>query len=203
MLWAARTLPFGYPKAMNAPNMQVTELLHAWHGGDLAARDRLVPLVYGDLHRLARAQLARERGGHTLQPTALIHEAYLRLMGHQALDWQGRTHFFALAATTMRRILVSHARKHRSAKRGLGGVAVTLCEDHAVAEARDVDLLALDAALVELETIDARQCRVVELRYFGGLTIEETADALGISPATVKVDWSLARAWLFRELSGR
>ena len=181
----------------------VTELLHAWHGGDLAARDRLVPLVYDDLHRLARGHLARERGGHTLQPTALIHEAYLRLMGHQGLDWQGRTHFFALAATTMRRILVSHARKHRSAKRGRGGVSVTLCEDHAVAEARDVDLLALDAALTKLETIDARQCRVVELRYFGGLTIEETAAELGISPATVKLDWSLARAWLFRELSGR
>jgi len=181
----------------------VTELLHAWHAGDLAARDRLVPLVYDDLHRLARGHLARERGGHTLQPTALIHEVYLRLMGHQDLDWQGRTHFFSLAATTMRRILVSHARKHRSAKRGRGGVAVTLCEDHAIAEARDVDLLALDAALTKLETIDARQCRVVELRYFGGLTIEETAAELGVSPATVKLDWSLARAWLFRELSGR
>jgi RNA polymerase sigma factor (TIGR02999 family) len=180
----------------------VTELLHSWHGGDEAARDRLVPLVYDELHRLARAQFARERRDHTLQPTALVHEAYLRLMDHQALDWKGRTHFFALASTTMRRILISHARRHRSAKRGQGGVAVTLCEEHAVAEARGVDLIALDAALAGLERLDPRQCRVVELRYFGGLTIEETAGALGISPATAKLDWSLARAWLFRELSG-
>ncbi len=185
---------------MNAP---VTELLLSWHGGDEAARDRLVPLVYDQLHRLARAQFARERSGHTLQPTALVHETYLRLMGHRGLHWQGRTHFFALAATTMRRILVSHARRHRAAKRGMGGVAVTLSEDHAVAEARDVDLLALDAALTELHKLDPRQCRVVELRYFGGLTIEETAEALRISPATVKLDWSLARAWLFRVLAGR
>jgi len=181
----------------------VTELLRAWHGGDEAARDRLVPLVYGELQRLARAQFGRERDGHTLQPTALVHEAWLRLMGHQDMAWQGRTHFFALAATTMRRILISHARRHRAAKRGQGGVAVTLCEDHAVAKPRDVDLLALDAALTALGMIDSRQCRVVELRYFGGLTIEETAVALGVSPATVKLDWSLARAWLFRELEGR
>lgn len=179
----------------------VTELLAAWHAGSESARDRLVPLVYRDLHRLARAHLARERSGHTLQPTALVHEAYLRLMDHGALDWKGRTHFFALAATTMRRILVSHARRHRAAKRGQGGISVTLCEDLAVSESRDVDLLALDAALADLERFDRRQCRVVELRYFGGLTIEETAAALRISPATVKLDWSLARAWLFRELS--
>jgi RNA polymerase sigma factor (TIGR02999 family) len=184
---------------MSAP---VTELLHSWHGGDEATRDRLVPLVYDELHRLARVQFARERRDHTLQPTALVHEAFLRLMDHEAIDWQGRTHFFALASTTMRRILVSHARKHQAAKRGQGGVAVTLSEDHAVAPARDVDVVALDAALAELARLDPRQCRVVELRYFGGLTIEETAAALGISSATVKLDWSLARAWLFRELSG-
>jgi RNA polymerase sigma factor (TIGR02999 family) len=181
----------------------VTELLVAWHAGSDAARDELVPLVYQDLHRLARAHLSRERNGHTLQPTALVHEAYLRLMDHGALDWQSRTHFFALAATTMRRILVSHARRHRAAKRGQGVVAVTLCEEHAVGEAPGVDLLALDAALDRLRRLDARQCRVVELRYFGGLTIEETAVALGVSPATVKIDWSLARAWLFRELAPR
>ena len=181
----------------------VTTLLQAWHQGDESARDRLVPLVYDELHRLARAQFAREKSGHTLQPTALVHEAYLRLMDHQALDWQGRTHFFALAAMTMRRVLVSHARKQRAAKRGQGGVAVTLCEEHAVAEAQDVDVLALDAALGALEAIDPRQARIVELRYFAGLTIEETAEALGISPATVKLDWSLARAWLFRKLSRR
>lgn len=181
----------------------VTELLEAWHRGSEAARDQLAPLVYRDLRRLARAHLARERSGHTLQPTALVHEAYIRLMDHGAMDWRGRTHFFALAATTMRRILVSYARRHRAAKRGHGGVAVTLCEGHAVGASRDVDLLALDAALAELERIDPRQCRVVELRYFGGLTIEETAAALRVSPATVKIDWSLARAWLFRELGPR
>lgn len=179
----------------------VTELLHDWHGGNEAARDRLIALVYADLRRLAGGQLARERGGHTLQPTALVHEAYLRLADHKRLDWQGRTHFFAVAAMTMRRILVSHARKHRAAKRGQGGIAVTLCEDQAVEEGRSVDLLDLDEALAALESIDARQCRIVELRYFGGLTIEETAEALGISPATVKLDWSLARAWLFRRLA--
>ena len=181
----------------------VTELLVAWHAGSDAARDELVPLVYQDLHRLARAHLARERRGHTLEPAALVHEAYLRLMDHGGLPWRGRTHFLALAATTMRRILVSHARRHRAAKRGRGGFAVTLCEDHAVGQARGVDLLALDAALDRLRRVDPRHCRVVELRYFGGLTIEETADALGISPATVKVDWSLARAWLYRELAPR
>lgn len=181
----------------------VTELLRDWHDGDEAARDRLISLVYDELRRLAGGQLARERGGHTLQPTALVHEAYLRLADHYRLAWQGRTHFFAIAAITMRRILVSHARKHRAAKRGQGGIAVTLREDHAVDEGRSVDLLALDQALAELESIDARQCRVIELRYFGGLTIEETAEALEISPATVKLDWSLARAWLFRQLSRR
>jgi RNA polymerase sigma factor (TIGR02999 family) len=181
----------------------VTELLAAWHGGSETARDQLVPLVYRDLRRLARAHLARERSGHTLQPTALVHEVYLRLMGHGGMDWQGRTHFFALAATTMRRLLVSYARKERAAKRGGGGTAVTLCEGHAMEKARDVDLLALDAALAALEKQDRRQCRVVELRFFGGLTIEETAVALGVSPATVKLDWSFARAWLFRELSSR
>ena len=181
----------------------VTELLRDWHGGDEAARDRLISLVYDELRRLAGGQLARERGGHTLQPTALVHEAYLRLADHHRLDWQGRTHFFAIAAITMRRILVSHARKQRAAKRGQGGIAVTLHENQAVDEGRNVDLLALDEALAALESIDARQCRVIELRYFGGLTIEETAEALGISPATVKLDWSLARAWLFRQLSRR
>jgi RNA polymerase sigma factor (TIGR02999 family) len=181
----------------------MTELLRAWQGGDESARDQFVPLVYGELERLARAQLARERHGHTLQPAALVHEAYLRLADHERLDWRSRTHFFAIAAMTMQRILVSYARQRRAAKRGHGGIAVTLCEDHAVGQAPNVDLLALDQALTELGKIDPRQRRVVELRYFGGLTIEETADALNISPATVKLDWSLARAWLFHELSRR
>jgi RNA polymerase sigma factor (TIGR02999 family) len=179
----------------------VTELLHDWQGGDEAARDRLVPLVYDDLRRLACRQLARERCGHTLQPTALVHEAYLRFAGHGRLRWQGRTHFFAIAAITMRRILVSHARGRRAAKRGGGGPAITLREEERFAPARSVDLLALDEALEALERIDARQCLVVELRYFGGLTVDETAAELGLSPATIKLDWSLARAWLFRRLA--
>jgi RNA polymerase sigma factor (TIGR02999 family) len=181
----------------------VTDLLHDWSGGDEAARNRLVPLVYDDLRRLARAYLARERGGHTLQPTALVHETYLRLMDHSSLKWQGRAHFLALAATTMRRILVSYARKRQAAKRDHGGDAVPLCEEHAIAQPSDLDLLTLDAALTALAKVDPRQSRVVELRYFGGFTIEETAQALEISPATVKLDWNLARAWLFRELSRR
>ena len=178
----------------------ITELLVAWGGGDRAALDQLLPLVYDELHWQAARYLGRERPDHTLQPTALVHEAYLRLMDHQALDWQGRTHFFALASTTMRRILVSHARQHRSAKRGQGGVAVTLCEEHAVAEARDVDLMALDAALSELERLDSRQCRVVELRYFAGLTADQAAEALGISPSTADRHWAFARAWLYDRL---
>jgi len=181
----------------------VTALLQEWHGGDAGARDRLVPLVYEELRRLAAVQLARERSGHTLQPTALVHEAYLRLSRHDRLCWQGRTHFFALAALTMRRILVSHARARRAAKRGSGGPPVTLREEERVEPARSVDLLALDEALAALERLDPRQCRIVELRYFGGLTVEETAAELGLSPATVKLDWSLARAWLFRRLAGR
>jgi RNA polymerase sigma-70 factor, ECF subfamily len=177
-----------------------TRLLRGWRSGDSAARDQLVALLYGELHRLAARQLANERRGHTLQPTALVHEAYLRLIDQGNLAWQNRLHFVAIAALTMRRILVSHARQRKADKRGGGAFRVTLTEGFAAAE-RDADVLALHDALERLAALDRRQCRVVELRYFGGLTIEETAAYLKISPATVKVDWALARAWLLRELS--
>lgn len=180
----------------------VSQLLVDWHGGDSAALDRLIPLVYDDLHRIASRQFAGERAGHTLQPTGLVHEAYLRLAGHDHLRCQDRAHFLAIAATTMRRLLVSHARRHRSAKRGGGATLVALREEMEAVE-RCADLVALDEALAALAEIDPRQSRIVELRYFGGLTVEETAAVLQVSAATVKLDWSLARAWLFRELSGR
>jgi RNA polymerase sigma factor (TIGR02999 family) len=157
--------------------------------------------VYAELRRLARGQLRGERRGHTLAPTALVHEACLRLLGERRIDWQDRAHFLAVTANLMRRILVSYARRHRAAKRG-GGAAVTLHDDDARAEGRDVDLIALSDSLAKLEALDARQARVVELRYFAGMTIEETAEVLAVSPATVKIDWSLARAWLLRELGG-
>ncbi len=176
----------------------VTDLLNRWRAGDREAQEHLIDAVYGDLRRLARGQIRRERSDHTLEPTALAHEAYLRLSEQQRVEWQGRTHFFAVAALAMRRILVSHARKRAAGKRG-GALRVTL-PDELPADASEPDVLALDEALEQLEQLDPRQARVVELRFFGGLTVEETAAALGVSPATVKVDWSMARAWLYRKL---
>jgi RNA polymerase sigma-70 factor (ECF subfamily) len=180
----------------------LTELLQAWSAGDAAAREALLPRVYGELRRRAGAYLRRERSGHTLQPTALVHEVYLRLAA-QHVDWQSRGHFFGLASRLMRRILVDHARHEGRLKRGGGGVRVEFSEDVAgAAPAADVDLEALDAALDELSRLDARQGQVVELRYFGGLSIDETASLLGLSPATVKREWALARAFLHRRLRG-
>lgn len=159
-----------------------------------------MPLVYDELRRLANHYLRQERSDHTLQPTALVHEAYLKLIDQSRVDWQNRAHFFGVAAQSMRRILVDHARSHRASKRG--GVQQKLALDEAVdySQPRDIDLLALDDALNLLAKLDERQSQVVELRFFGGLTIEETAAALGVSPATVKVDWSMAKAWLHREI---
>jgi RNA polymerase sigma factor (TIGR02999 family) len=171
-------------------------------GGNREALDRLMPLVYDELRRLAGGYLGRERRGHTLQPTALVNEAFLRLVDQRRIQWQGRAHFLALAATLMRQLLIDNARKHRAAKRGSGGPRLTLLDSDLAVEARDVDLLDLDRALAELAALDARQARVVELRYFGGMTVEETAAVLEVSPATVKLDWSFARAWLLRELQG-
>lgn len=178
----------------------VTQLLRAWGGGDAAALDQMVPLVYEELRRQAQRYLRRESPGHTLQTTALVHEAYLRLVDQRTARWESRAQFFGVAAQLMRRILVDHARSHHAAKRGGSAIQVPLEEGTAPAEERDVDLLALDDALTRLAQLDERQAKVVELRYFTGLGIEETAEALGISPATVKREWTMARAWLKREL---
>ncbi len=185
-----------------ASPLDVTGLLVAWGKGEEAARSRLIDAVYSELRRLARAHLRRERLDHSLSPTALVHEAYLKLVDQRKVHWENRVHFFAIAAHLMRRVLVDHARAHQAAKRG-ADARVPLQDVDAAAEPRDVDLLALDAALDRLSQVDERQSQLVELRFFGGLTIEETATVLSVSPATVKNDWALARAWLFRELRGR
>jgi RNA polymerase sigma-70 factor (ECF subfamily) len=184
------------------PADQITRLLQAWHSGDTAARDELMTIVYGELHRLARRYMRRERPGHTLQTTALINEAYLRLMGQSRTDWRSRAQFFGVAAQFIRRILVDHARARHSAKRqGKAAVSVSLDEAAVFAPERSPAFIALDEALERLARIDARKARVVELRYFGGLTVEETAGLLDVSPVTVMRDWSFAKAWLRRELT--
>jgi RNA polymerase sigma factor (TIGR02999 family) len=180
----------------------VTLLLQEWERGNAQARERLIELVYDQLHRLARAQLRREHAARTLGPTALVNEAYLRLVGQEGLAWKDRGHFYAIAAVTMRRVLVEAARRRGAAKRGGDWRRVTLGAELQALEARGVDLLDLDGALEALAVLDPRQARIVELRYFVELSIEETADALGLSPATVKREWNVARAWLFRHLEG-
>jgi RNA polymerase sigma factor (TIGR02999 family) len=178
----------------------ITHLLNEWSDGDRQALDKLTPLVYEELRQQAARYLRRERPGHTLQTTALIHEAYLRLIDAKDVHWQSRAHFFAIAANIMRRILVDHARRRDADKRGGSQIRVRPDEAFGVVNAIDVDLLAIDEALSRLETMDPQQARVVELRFFSGLTVEETAAALGVSPKTVKRDWSVARAWLRREI---
>ena len=179
---------------------EFTGLLAAWRGGDLAARDRLVALVYPELRAIARRQLANERGDHTLQPTALANEAYMRLSRLDRIDWQDRLHFVRMASRLMREILVDHARRHGAGKRD-GGERVPITQVDVAAPVGDVDMLALDGALDRLAAIDPARAQLVELRYFGGLTIEETAEALAISPATAKRHWQAARAWLFEAWS--
>jgi RNA polymerase sigma factor (TIGR02999 family) len=179
----------------------VTRLLVDWSNGNRAALDGLAPLVYDELRRLANSYLRRERSDHTLQGTALVNEAYLRLIDQRNVKWQNRAHFFGVAAQMIRRILVDHARGHQAAKRGAGAAKLSLDEALAVPGARDVDLVNLDEALKELAAFDERQSRIIELRYFAGLSIEETAEVVGISPATVKREWTAARAWLFRQLN--
>ncbi len=179
----------------------VTALLREWRRGDRAALDQLVALVYAELHSLARHHLRRERAAHTLQPTAVVHEAYLRLIGAQQVPWKDRAHFFGVASRLMRQVLVDHARARRAQKRGGGATLVDLTSADPAAPAPAVDVLALHEALGRLAALDAAQERVVEMRYFGGLTVEETAEVLDISPATVKRDWASARAWLLREMS--
>ena len=179
----------------------VTRLLQAWNEGQPGALDALMPIVYGELHRLAKASLRRERPDHTLQATALVNEAYVRLVGQTRMRWQNRAQFFGTAAQFMRRILVDHARDRLSAKRGAGAPRIELDEAILATEERGIDLLALDAALERLEQLDARQGQLVVLRFFGGLTIEEAAEVLEISPATAKREWVTARMWLRRELA--
>ena len=178
----------------------VTALLGEWSRGDRAALNQLLPLVYAELRRVAARQLRSERADHTLQPTALVHEAYMRLVDQRQVDWQNRAHFFGVAAQVMRRILVDHARRHAAGKRGDGVRCVSIDEARDASAPNEMPILALDHALDRLETVDAELARIVELRAFGGLTIEEAAHVLSVSPSTAKRDWRTAKAWLNREL---
>ena len=178
-----------------------SDLLHAWGEGDTRARDDLLPLVYSELRAQAARYLRRERRNHTLQPTALVHEAYLRLIGQTRVSWQNRAHFFGLAAEMMRRILVDHARKHQAAKRPGAAMRVAWDDRAGATQPPDCELLLLDQALTELAARDPRQAQVVELRYFGGLSEQDAAEVLTVSRATVTRDWNVARAWLFRRMT--
>ena len=180
---------------------EVSQLLVAWSNGDQAALDKLTPLVYDELHRLAHHYMSRERPGHTLQTTALVNEAYLRLIDQKSVNWQNRAHSFAVAAQVMRQILVDYARRRQYLKRGGKAVKVSLDEAAVASQERGADLVALDDALTSLTAIDPRKSRIVELRFFGGLSVEETAEVLKVSPRTVMREWSLAQAWLYRELA--
>jgi RNA polymerase sigma-70 factor (ECF subfamily) len=185
---------------MTPSPQDVTQLLLDWSVGNQAALDKLTPLVYEELHRLAHRHMNRERRDHTLQTSALVNEAYLRLINQRDVQWQNRAHFFSIASRLMRRILVDHARAHNYAKRGGGALRVSLDEAAFVSQERASELVALDDALTSLAAIDQRKCQVVELRFFGGMSVEETATALGVSPITVKRDWSTAKAWLHRAI---
>jgi RNA polymerase sigma factor (TIGR02999 family) len=187
--------------AVSASPQEVTGLLARWRDGDREALDRLMPLVYDELRRIASRCMKREREGHTLQTTALINEAYLRMAGQPATDWQDRAHFFAVAATVMRHVLVDHARTRHRARRGDNPQQVSLDEAAIVSEQKSEVLLALDEALTKLAQLDERKVKIVELRYFGGLSAQETAEALGLSEITVKREWLKAKAWLYRELT--
>jgi RNA polymerase sigma factor (TIGR02999 family) len=186
---------------MSASQDNVTQLLIAWSNGDEAARNQLMPIVYQELHRIAHRHIKKEWPGHTLQTSALVNEAFLRLVDQRHVHWQGRAHFFGIASQMMRRILVDYARRRRYGKRGANAQQVTLDDDLVITEQRSAEVIALDDALTELAAIDPRQSQLVELRFFGGLSIEETAEALGVSPGTVMRDWTLAKAWLKREMT--
>lgn len=186
---------------MPAPSSkELTQLLVDWGNGDKAALDKLIPLVYGELHRMARHYMRGERRGHTLQTTALINEAYLRLIDYRKMQWQDRAHFFAVAAQVMRRILVDSARKRQGAKRGSGAQKLSLDEAAAVSQEKSAEVVAVDDALKDLAMLDPRKSRIVELRYFGGLDIAEASEILGISPTTVQREWRSAKAWLYRAI---
>jgi len=186
----------------NVTPKSVTQLLVAWSDGDESALDQLVPLVHGELRRLARSYMRGERHGHTLQTTALINEAYLRLVDQKNVRWQNRAHFLAIAAQLMRRILVDYARRRQYQKRGGGALQVSLADAESLSDERTPDLVALDEALASLAEMDPRRSQVVELRFFGGLNIEETAEILKVSPTTVERDWITAKAWLYQTING-
>src|SRR5262245_751831 len=179
----------------------VTQLLEEWSKGDQAALDELIPLVYEELHRMAKRHLGRERPGHTLQTTALVNEAYLRLIDQRNVRWQNRAHFLSIAARLMRRILMDHARAHRYAKRGGDAIKVSLGKAIDVSKERAAELVSLDDAMTALAALEPRKSQVVELRFFGGMSVEETAEVLGVSPVTVMRDWSTAKAWLHRAMA--
>ncbi len=187
---------------MSSANDEVTQLLLEWGDGDQQAQEKLLPLIYNELHRLAHNFLHHERPGHTLQTTALVHEAYLKLIGQRDVHWQNRAHFFAISAQAMRRILIDSARRHAAVKRGSAGEKLSLDEAAVISVEPDGTLLALDEALNKLAEIDPQQSRIIELRYFGGLTIEETAKVINLSPATIKREWAMARAWLYEAMTG-
>jgi RNA polymerase sigma-70 factor, ECF subfamily len=180
---------------------ELTQLLIDWSNGDRAALDKLMPLIDEELRRLAHRYMTRERAGHTLQTTALVNEAFLRLVNRKNLHWQNRAHFFGIAAQLMRTILVDHARSHASAKRGGGAHKLELDEAMVVSQQKASEVIALDDALKQLALLDPQQSRIVELRFFGGLTVEEAAEVLQVSPATIKREWSTAKAWLYHELA--
>jgi RNA polymerase sigma factor (TIGR02999 family) len=185
---------------MASAEHDVTQLLHEWSEGNQQALSELLPIIYDELRRLAHLYLRRENSDHTLETTALVHEAYLKLVNQKSVNWQNRSHFFGIAAQAMRRILIDNARRRAAAKRA-PGEAITYDEAHLCAQRKDQRLIALDEALKELEEIDPQQSRIIELRYFGGLTIEEAAEAMSLSPATIKREWTTARAWLYRKLN--
>jgi len=184
----------------NVSQEDITGLLLKWGSGDKAALDQLIPIVYEELRRLARGQMRRERPDHSLQTTALVNEAYIRLVDYNRISPQDRSHFLAIAAQAMRRILIERARSRKSTKRGSGGPKVSLEEAANLADSRDAEMLALDEALINLAAIDPRKSQIVELKYFGGLTINETAEVLGVSTPTVERDWQMAKIWLHREI---
>jgi RNA polymerase sigma-70 factor (ECF subfamily) len=192
----------GKPLNEPAPH-EITKLLKDWSGGDSTALDRLIPLVHDELHQLAHQHMRRERAGHVLQTSALINEAYLRFADQSEVTFENRAHFFGIAARLMRQILVDEARRRNSAKRGGGAIQVSLAEATSVAQEQAANVVALDDALKNLERIDARQSEIVELRFFGGLSVDETAEVLKVSPATVSRDWTFARAWLRNEMRGQ
>jgi RNA polymerase sigma factor (TIGR02999 family) len=185
---------------MTSSPYQITQLLNAWSDGDGNARDQVMLLVYEELHRMAHRHMRKERPGHTLQTSALVHEAYVRLVDQTDVEWQNRAHFYGIAAQMMRRILVDHARARQYAKRGGDARPVSLDEGAIVSEERTAEVIALDEALAGLAVVDQRKSQIVELRFFGGLSIEETAGVLAVSPGTVMRDWTLAKAWLLREM---